>query len=125
MPLLDECYVVTDNGDYRPFGSIADFVRLAECIQHTLLVVSFGEACTHVLRAGREEETMALKPGLRFLRCFPGNSGILVIEQQNRRFAYLDAAWRRDDKREGRPFVQSELVMAALRNRESNHLCFW
>ena len=125
LPLLDECYVVMDNGDYRPFGSIADFVRLAECMQHTMVVISVGGSCTHILRAGREEERMALKPGLRSLRCFPGNLGVLVTEQQSRRFAYLDATWRRDDKREVRPFVQNGLVIAALRNRESNHLCFW
>ena len=123
LPLLDACYVESENGGYRPFGSLSDFKRLAECMQETIVVVS--EVCVHVLRPGQEEKKMALKPGLRFLRCFPGNLGILVLEQYSRRFAYLDATWRRDDKREGRPSVQTELVMAALRSRDSNHLCFW
>ena len=125
MPLLDACYVETDKGDYRPFGSLADFWRLAECMRENIAVVSVGDMCVHVLRAGQQAEKMALKPGLRFLRCFPGNLGILVLEQHHRRFAYLDATWRRDDKRTGRLAVQSELVMAALRSRDSNHLCFW
>ena len=91
----------------------------------SIVVVSVGEMNVHVLRAGQEAEKMALKTGLRYLRCFPGNLGVLVLGDSHRRFAFLDATWRRDDKRAGRPSVESELVIAAIRSRDCNHLCFW
>ena len=42
-----------------------------------------------------------------------------------RRFAYVEATWRRDDKRVGRQNVQADLVMAVLKGRDSGHVCFW
>ena len=70
-------------------------------------------------------EEMALKPGLRHLRCVPCNVGIMMIGEEQRQFAYLEATWRRDDKRAGRPTIETELVMSMLRARDYNHICFW
>ena len=126
LPLLDACFVESDDGDYRPFGTVADLWRLAESLQWGIVVVSMCEMTAHILRKGQEAEKMALKPGLRYLRCFPANIGVLVLgDAQRRFFAYLEATWRRDDKRVGRPNVQAELVMAALKGRDCSHVCFW
>ena len=65
---------------------------------------------------------MTLKPGLRYLRRFPQGVGVMMLGGQ---FAHLEATWRLDDKRVGRPGVQTELVMALLRSRMSNHVSFW
>ena len=126
LPLLDACYVESDDGDYRSFGSSADFWRMAEYMQSGIVVVVVPEMTAHVLRKGQEAERMTLKPGLRYLRCFPASLGILVLgSDAQRRFAYLEATWRRDDKRVGRQNVQAELVMAVLKGRDSGHVCFW
>jgi hypothetical protein len=125
LPLLDACYIESDDGEYRPFGSVADFWRLAESIQGGIVVVVVSEMTAHVLRKGQEAERMTLKPGLRYLRCFPAYLGVLVLGEAQRRFAYLEATWRRDDKRVGRPNVQAELVMATLKGRDCCHVCFW
>ena len=122
MPLLDTCCVETDT-DYRVFGSLGDFYRVSESMGSGLVVVS--ESCVHVFRKGEEAEEMALKPGLRHLRCYPCNVGILMIGEEQRRFAHLDATWRRDDKRAGRPKLETELVMSILRSRDCDHICFW
>ena len=119
LPLLSACYIESDT-EYRPFGSVADFRRIAESMGSPLVVVF--ESCVHVVRKGEEPEQMALKPGLRHLRCFPCHLGIMVID---RRFAFLEATWRRDDKRAGRPKIETELIMSILRNRERYHISFW
>ena len=121
MPLLDTCYIESDTG-YRPFGSVADFWRLAETMDNGLVVVT--ESCVHIMRKGEDAEAMALKPGLRHLRCYPCNVGIMMLGEEQRRFAYLEATWRRDDKRAGRPKIETELVMSMLRSRD-NHICCW
>ena len=120
LPLLDACSIEFDNGDYRPFGAIADFWRLAEHTQRDIAVAS--DCGVQVLRKGQEVENMALKPGLRYLRCFPQTLGIMAV---GGRFAHLEATWRLDDKRVGRPAAQGELVMALLRSRGNNHVSFW
>ena len=125
LPLLDACFIENDKGTYRPFGTTADFWRMAEVLNQGIVVVSLQEMSVHILRRDHEEETMALKPGLRYLRCYPCNTGVLVFGDTQRRFAHLEATWRRDDKRIGRPMVETELVMAALRARDCNHIGFW
>ena len=125
LPLFDACFVENDKGTYRPFGTIADFWRMAENLEQGIVVVSVPEMSVQILRRDVEEETMALKPGLRYLRCYPCNIGVLVLGDNQRRFAHLEATWRRDDKRIGRPMVETELVMALLRGRDCNHIGFW
>ena len=125
LPLLDTCYIESDTG-YRPFGSVADLWRVAERMGSGLVVVFVSESCVRVMRKGEVTEEMAMKPGLRHLRCYPCNVGILVLgEEEHRRFAYLEATWRRDDKRVGRPKLETELVMSILRNRDCDHICCW
>ena len=80
------------------------------------------ECGVQILRKNQAVEISALKPGLRYLRCFPQSLGIMAV---GGRFAHLEATWRLDDKRVGRPAVQSELVMALLRSRGNNHVSFW
>ena len=125
LPLLDSCFVENDKGTWRPWGTTADFWRMAEVLDQGIVVVSVPDMSVHILRRDHEEETMALKPGLRYLRCYPCNTGVLVLGDNQRRFAHLEATWRRDDKRIGRPMVETELVMAALRGRDCNHIGFW
>ena len=120
LPLLDACFLEFDSGDYRPFGAIGDFWRLPEHLQKEIVVVT--ECGVQVFRKEREVENMALKPGLRYLRCFPQSIGILVL---GGRFAHVEATWRISDKKVGRSGVQTDLVMALLRSRGSNHVSFW
>ena len=98
---------------------------MAEVLDQGIVVVSVPDMSVHILRRDHEEETMAPKPGLRHLRCYPCNMGVLVLGDTQRRFAHLEATWRRDDKRIGRPMVETELVMAVLRSRDCNHISFW
>ena len=119
LNLLDVCFLEFDNGDYRPFGSMADFWRLAEYMEVDIAVAT--ECGVQILRKNQAVEIAALKPGLRYLRCFPQSLGVMAV---GGRFAHLEATWRLDDKR-GRPIVQTELVMALLRSRGNNHVSFW
>ena len=126
LPLFEQCYIETDDGRYRNVGSTVNFRRMAECLPSGIVVVAVSDMTAHILRKGQEAEKMALKLGLRYLRCFPAYIGVLVLgDAQRRFFAYLEATWRRDDKRVGRPNVQAELVMAALKGRDCSHVCFW
>ena len=126
LPLLDHCYIEYDDGRYRSFGTKSDFWRMAECLERGLVVVTVQDMAVHILRKGKEAEQMALKPGLRYLRCFPEYVGVLMLGDDGQRsFGYLEATWRRDSRKEGRPCVQAELVMAALKGRYCCHVCFW
>ena len=98
---------------------------MAENLEQGIVVVSVPEMSVQILRRDVEEETTALKPGLRYLRCYPCNIGVLVLGDNQRWFAHLAATWRRDDKRIGRAMVETELVMAAMRGRDCNHIGFW
>ena len=119
LPLLDACFIESDQCDYRPFGTMADFWRLAEYMEVYIAIAT--ECGVQILRKGQAVEIAALKPGLRYLRCFPQSLGIIAL---GGRFAHLEATWRLDDKR-GRPAVQTELVMGLLRSRGKNHVSFW
>ena len=126
LPLFEQCYIETDDGHYRNFGSTTDFWRIAECLQSGIVVVAASDMVVHILRKGKEAEKMALKPGLRYLRCFPQSIGVLMIGNDSQRcFAYLEGAYRRDDRKVGRPAVQTELIMAFLRGRDRCHVVFW
>ena len=127
LPLLDHCYIEFDDGRYRSFGTRADFWRMTEFLNNFgIVVVNVQSTAVHILRKGKEAERMALKPGLRYLRCFPDYVGVLMLGDDGQRsFGYLEAAWRRDSRKEGRPCVQTELVMAALKGRDCCHVCFW
>ena len=73
MPLLDTCYIETDT-QYRPLAA-EDF-----CAGNTgngLVIVS--ESGVRIIRKGEGVEQMALKPGLRHLRCYPCNVGIMML----------------------------------------------
>ena len=120
LPLLDACFIESDQGDYRPFGTMGDFWRLAENMELDIAVAT--ECGVQILRKNQAVEISALKPGLRYLRCFPQSLGIMAV---GGRFAHLEATWRLDDKRIGRSAVQNELVNALLRSRGNNHVSFW
>ena len=43
LPLLDACFIENDKGTYRPFGTTADFWRMAEVLNRGIVVVSLQE----------------------------------------------------------------------------------
>ena len=99
---------------------MADLRRLAEYMEVDIAVAT--ECGVQILRKGQAAEIAALKPGLRYLRCFPQSVGVMMLGGQ---FAHREVTWRLDDKMVDRPVIQTELVMALLRSRGSNHMSFW
>ena len=78
LPLLDACYVESDDGDYRSFGSSADFWRMAEYVQSEIVVVVVSDMTAHVLRkraGGRENDAQAGPPLSALLSCIPRHPG--------------------------------------------------
>ena len=55
LPLLDACFIEFDQGEYRSFGTTADFWRLAENMQRDVVVVSDSGVQVLRKRAGGGE----------------------------------------------------------------------
>ena len=81
-----------------PVNSNEPMFVAAECFKDSLLEIGLLEDSAETarrafltLKKGSEEETMAIKPGSRYLRCYPCNIGVLVLGDVQRRFAHLEA----------------------------------
>jgi len=122
LELLDQCYLeVEDGGEYRSLAPF-DFQIVANFMQETLMVFDEQGAC--LIRPGQDVEKMALKVGLRSLRCYPTTIGIAICGCA---FSHLDATWRLDNQKgmHKRADLQAELVIALLRGKGSLHVGFW
>ena len=128
LPLFDQCYVEEDNGDYRIFGANNnEFSRLAEELAADykgLAVVNTESMEVRVHISKQETLVMSMKPGLRYLRCFPDLLGVMIQGDSTRVFSHIEANWR-DEKRPVKERVLTQLVMALLRAKDRGHLCFW
>ena len=123
LPLFDQCYVEEDNGDYRIFGA-DDFSRLAEELADNYKGIAIVNAESMEVRVYIPKQdilVMSMKPGLRYLRCFPDLLGVMI---QGGTFSHIEANWR-DEKRPVKERVLTQLVMALLRAKDRGHLCFW
>ncbi len=72
----------------------------------------------------QEALVMSMKPGLRYLRCFPDLLGVMIQGDSTRLFSHIEANWR-EEKRPVKERVLTQLVMAILRAKDRGHLCFW
>ncbi len=127
LPLFDQCYVEEDNGDYRIFGANGDFSRLAEELAADYKGVAVVNAETTDVRVyipKQDALVLSLKPGLRYLRCYPDLLGVMMQGDSTRLFSHIEANWR-EEKRPVKERVLTQLVMALLRAKDRGHLCFW
>ena len=123
LPLLDNCFIEGDDGQYRRFGEEdEDFVKVVSDLDKGIAVAFADSMTMRVFRPGQPAENLALKPGLRYLRCFPDLMGLLIL---GGRVSLLGAAWRKDNGKHPPTDMQSQLMISIVRSRGSAHVSFW
>ena len=76
LPLLYDCFIESDDGNYRRFGEDdEDFVKILSDVGKSIAVALADSMTMRVFRPGQPVEILALKPGLRYLRCLSRPDG--------------------------------------------------
>ena len=119
--LLLECYFPLDPGDYRVI-SVDDFQLIAQTLNRSFLVLDVDELKAHHLRPGLSAQILSVDAGLRYLRSFPGVTGIMIL---NCTYSLLETAWRLDNKKELPRSIETDLVLGLLKGRGKRHVAFW
>ena len=123
LPLLYDCFIESDDGNYRRFGEDdEDFVKILSDVGKSIAVALADSMTMRVFRPGQPVEILALKPGLRYLRCFPDLMGLLIL---GGRVSLLGAAWRKDNGKQPPTDVESQIMISIVRSRGSAHVSFW
>ena len=122
LPLLYDCFIEGDDGQYRRFGEDdEDFVKVASDLGKGIAVAFADSMAMRVFKPGQLVENLALKPGLRYLRCFPDLMGLLIL---GGRVSFLGAAWRKDNGKQPPTDVESQIMISIVRSRGSAHVSF-
>ena len=116
-----DCYFPLDSGDYRLI-SVDDFQLIAQTFNRSFLVLDVDELKAHHLRPGSSAQIMPVVAGLRYLRSFPGVTGIMIL---NCTYSLLETAWRLDNKKELPRSIETDLVLGLLKGRGERHVAFW
>ena len=128
--MLDECYLEDDDGKYRRFGAVVDWVRVADSFganSHQSIVITDHCGMTvHVVVRGQKTLVMDMDKGLRYLRCYPEMLGILIAGDETNYFSHLDTSWYEEEKPKLHG-LQTQLVMAILKAAKCSgqHISFW
>ena len=123
LPLFYGWLIEGDDGQYRRFGEDdEDFVKVASDLGKGIAVAFADSMAMRVFKPGQLVENLALKPGLRYMRCFPDLMGLLILRG---RVSFLGAAWRTDNGKQPPTEVQPQLMTSIVRSRGSAHVSFW
>ena len=121
FPHPQDCYFPLDSGDYRVV-SVDDFQLIAQTLNRSFLVLDVDELKAHHLRPGSSAQILSVDAGLRYLRSFPGVTGIMIL---NCTYSLLETAWRLDNKKELPRGTEGDLVLGLLKGRGKRHVAFW
>ena len=125
LPLLSKCYIENDNGDYRHFGVVSDWALVQKHMPKGLAIVNPSAMKVTILVLNETEREMEMKPGLRYLRCYPDLVGILVTQDNG--IFQLQAWWRDDSEKPLPEGLQDSLVLAvvSVARPVDEHVSFW
>ena len=129
MPLLSQCYIESDDGEYRHFGTNGDFDMLLQSLGHKLQAIGVMRLSTMnvtFLDYKGERKILLPKHGLRKIRAYPGLLGIL-INNENEIF-HLQVAFHEKAEKMVLDGLEQTLVFAilsAVDKDRSKHVSFW
>ena len=123
LPLLYDCFIESDDGQYRRFGEgDEDFVKVVSDLGKGIAVAFADSMTMRVFKPGQPVENLALKPGLRYFRCYPDLMGILVLGGH---ISLLGAAWHNDSGKQAATDMQTQLVLPIVCSRGYAHTSLW
>jgi len=125
MPLLGNCFVESDDGEYRSWGSNGDFDALFKIIanRYKSIAVVHDKNVTFLTSTG-ERKIMHLQHGLRKIRAYPEHLAILITKEYEVYFLQADFY---DNTSKPHEDLESFLALAVLRAaaRDGTHISFW
>ena len=122
LPLLDDCFIEAGDGSYRRFGDDEDFVKIVNDMGKGVAVANADTMTMRVIKPGQPVEVQPMKPGVRYVRCYPDLLGILALGGH---ISLLDAAWRNETGKRAATDMQAQLVLSIVRSRGYAHVSFW
>ena len=119
-PLLARCYTVADDGDYRVFGTAAEWQKVGSELGRDVCYFNSDATVAHIFRVGQKPFTLPIRVGFRYLRCYPEMMGALAIDDN---MCLVEASYTAKSKDVADR--EQEVLMAIIKSRRGSHLCFW
>ena len=129
MPLLCQCFVESDDGEYRHFGSNPDWDMLFQVLGYQFRYIAvLRQETMNVTFFDPKGERKILQPkhGLRKIRAYPDILGVLINNENE--IYHLQVAFNENSGKTPLDGLEKTLVFAILsaaRRECSKHISFW
>ena len=125
MPLLSNCFVESEDSDYRSWGTNGDFDALFKIIAYKYKSIGLVRDQSVVfLTSTGERKIMTLQHGLRKIRAYPEHLALVITK--NSEVYHLQSDFHANQAKPHQDLEQF-FVLAILRAaaRDGVHICFW